>query len=182
MLDCPDHAKARGLCNKHYLSWKAGRLGTIKPTKLNKLDRFFAQVEKTESCWIWLGARLPNTYGRFAQMLAHRFSYAQFVGPIPAGMHVDHLCFNKLCVNPEHLEVVTPLENTRRWFALGIKRVFSPRGGRVPTRPPKNTHCKRGHELTPINIEVRANGFFVCAECARIRNRERSKRLRQINA
>ena len=75
------------------------------------------------SCWVWRGVMKPNTnYGRFTvyvsgrrhQWQAHRWSYTRFVGEIPDGMDIDHLCGNPSCVNPEHLEPVTNRENRRR--------------------------------------------------------------------
>jgi HNH endonuclease len=73
-------------------------------------------------CWIWLLNRLPSGYGRIrtgrgstrAMTYAHRFIYEQKVGAIPAGLELDHLCFVPACVNPAHLEPVTPAENKRR--------------------------------------------------------------------
>lgn len=74
-----------------------------------------------DECWLWIGPKTTTKYiqyGRFyfkgKLVSAHRFSYQQFVGPIPEGMHLDHLCRVPLCVNPAHLEPVTNLENIRR--------------------------------------------------------------------
>lgn len=95
-------------------------------------------------CWIWLGGVCEDGYGkcgaRAGQSLAHRAFYAIIKGPIPAGMEIDHLCKNRLCVNPTHLEAVTHRENIRR----GDYR-SNHRNGR-------KTHCLRGHEFTPENI------------------------------
>lgn len=82
------------------------------------LSRFLAKVSKTESCWLWCAWSTPAGYGmikiagRTAQ--AHRVSYELHVGPIPEGHEIDHLCRNRGCVNPAHLEPVTHAENQRR--------------------------------------------------------------------
>ena len=81
--------------------------------------RFWDRVLVTETCWLWTGATQTRGYGSVGvgngrTALAHRVAYQQTVGPIPDGMTIDHVCENKVCVNPDHLEVVTRAENTRR--------------------------------------------------------------------
>lgn len=81
--------------------------------------RFKAKIEVTDNgCWKWLGYINPSGYGYFSVrhklIYAHRWSYEYFVGEIPEGYQIDHLCLNKHCVNPEHLEAVTQSENTIR--------------------------------------------------------------------
>lgn len=81
--------------------------------------RFWAKVDKTETCWLWTAAiRRRSGYGVFSHqartMLAHRFAYELLVGPIPDGLVIDHLCRVRHCVNPDHLEPVTQRENLRR--------------------------------------------------------------------
>jgi hypothetical protein len=86
--------------------------------------RFWALVEKTPRCWLWIGKRHPHKdYGYFKvangrsggrHVSAHRFSYEQALGLIPKGLHIDHLCRVRHCVNPSHLEAVTVQENNRR--------------------------------------------------------------------
>lgn len=104
-------------------------------------ERFWAKVEKTDACWLWLGATY-NGYGRFTispgnQKKAHRFAYEALIGPIADGMTLDHLCRVRNCVNPEHLEQVTHEENLAR----------------IPAR----THCPRGHEYNEANAHPQIN-------------------------
>lgn len=93
----------------------------------------YVAVDIQTRCWNWLGHISPNGYGRVAPtgrgcLYAHRYSYEAFVGPIPEGLEVDHLCRNRACCNPEHLEPVTPLVNNHRGIGHASK-----------------THCPRGH-------------------------------------
>jgi hypothetical protein len=85
---------------------------------VSTLDRFMAKVYKTETCWLWTAAKATNGYGMFGSLndvtTAHRWAHELFIGPIPEGMDVDHLCRVRECVNPEHLEAVTRIENLRR--------------------------------------------------------------------
>lgn len=84
-------------------------------------ERFFAKVQKTSLCWLWMAGRTRNGHGVFGtgdghSMGAHRWSYLHHVGPIPEGLELDHLCRVTRCVNPAHLEAVTSTENNRRAF------------------------------------------------------------------
>ncbi len=100
-------------------------------------ERFWRKVVKTDGCWIWLGFLSDTGYatiksgGRHGSMLrAHRLSYEIHVGPIPDGLQIDHLCANRYCTNPKHLEPVSSLENIRRGYLR--------RNGKIQFR---SVHC-----------------------------------------
>lgn len=90
-----------------------------KPTNEIIKEKFMERVIKTNTCWIWDGAKKGDGYGTFnmfnyGSKNAHRVSYELFKGKIPKGYDVDHLCRERCCVNPEHLEAVTRQENIQR--------------------------------------------------------------------
>lgn len=149
---CKSPIKARGWCRKHYLRWH--RHGDpLGPTSANDAEltaRFLAKVEPREDgCHIWVGSRLPRGYGHFGREYAHRFAYELANGPIPEGLQIDHLCRNPSCVNPAHLEAVTPAENNRRMRA-------------VTPLPPS---CPNGHPYEGENLYVNAKGARECRTC-----------------
>jgi hypothetical protein len=137
--------------------------------------RFWAKVQKTDGCWLWTGA-LASGYGYFGRMtpngpknfLAHRIAYEQLVGLIPAGLVIDHLCRNRRCVNPAHMEPVTIRENLLR-------------GESPPAQNARRTHCKYGHEYTKENTSVYHAKRF-CLTCRKINNHRRyeQRKLRAI--
>lgn len=104
------------------------------------------------SCWEWAGGVDKQGYGRHLGQGAHRVSYEHFVGPVPEGMELDHLCRNIRCVNPDHLDPVTRAENMRRRYALV-------------------THCKNGHPFDEANTYWRPEGHRDCRACFRDRRR-----------
>ncbi len=124
--------------------------------------RFWAKVEKTEGCWLWTGALDSDGYGNVNRSKksvgAHRYAYELLVGPIPAGMVLDHICRNRRCVNPAHLDPVTNRENILR-------------GEGACARHARKTHCVHGHEFTPENTRIRPNGSRRCVACVAAYNR-----------
>lgn len=122
-------------------------------------ERIHASVDvAADGCWLWRGgSRLKGGYVGItvgaSHWLAHRWSYEVFVGPIPGGMTIDHLCRNPSCVNPEHLEVVTQRENNLRaptsmTFVNSVK-----------------THCPHGHTYDEANTYFMPSGGRDCRKC-----------------
>lgn len=110
---CERASRTKGLCNRHYLRvWVHGSLEL--PAKLSKAEVLEAGIQSRNGCWIWGGPVSTSGYGRIGAEYTHRIAYEMHVGPIPEGMQIDHLCFEKLCANPAHLEAVTQAENLRR--------------------------------------------------------------------
>lgn len=124
-------------------------------------ERFMAKVRITPTCWIWAGNAQPNGYGQFwhapRMWLAHRWSYSAFVGEIPDGLEIDHLCRTPLCVRPTHLDPVSGKTNTLR-------------GKTLPAANVVKTHCPQGH---PYDVVYR-DGKRRCRVC-RLRQTAASK-------
>ena len=117
-------------------------------------------------CWEWVGCIHPVTgYGQFKfgghLSNPHRFAYSYFIGTIPTGLEVDHLCRTRHCCNPMHLEAVTVQENRKR-------------------RNMHQTYCKNGHPFTPDNTYLRNTKTRACRMCNAIRQREQRERLKLV--
>ena len=114
-------------------------------------------------CWLWTGHLMGIGYGQFKLngkvQYAHRVAYTLANGPIPDGLHIDHLCRNRGCVRPSHLEAVTQRENILRGDSPAAKRA-------------KFTECPQGHAYTPENTITRKTGWRECRTCANKRRRD----------
>jgi hypothetical protein len=131
------------------------------------IDRVFGRIDVTDNCWEWTGAKSAG-YGvvgiKGKNVGVHRVVYELLIGNIPDGMHLDHLCRNPSCVNPAHLEVVTPRENTMRGYGPASINA-------------KKTHCLRGHDLSDSCIDKL--GKRNCRKCRQIRKKAFYQRQRE---
>jgi hypothetical protein len=115
----------------------------------------------------WIGINRPNDQGYVYVQIngkhhkLHRLSYVAFKGEIPKGMELDHLCRNRNCANPEHLEAVTHTENLNR----------------SPVQKGKKQYCKRGHILTNNNIYYYICRGYRCRMCIKCNNLRKAKVL-----
>jgi len=136
------------------------------------LERFHEKIsENPNGCWVWNGNRNPDDYGRFwldgKKILAHRFAYETLRAPIPPELELDHLCRDRGCVNPDHLEPVTHAENIRRGLT-----------GKVNHRNARKTHCLRGHPFDGVLNATNRGWTRFCWTC----KRERARPLGQTRA
>lgn len=122
-------------------------------------ERFWEKVAVVGECWEWTASKKPSGYGEFKVdgrlVRAHRFAYEDMVAEIPAGLFLDHLCRNRACVRPEHLEPVTALVNVRR---------------AIPFMSGHKNTCPQGHAYSPENTYVRRQGWRECRTCKRDRD------------
>lgn len=129
---------------------------------------FWSKIDHQGDCWTWTGCKSPDGYGRFlggealdlgGSRMAHRVSYTVLRGDIETGLEIDHLCQNRACVNPWHMEPVTHQENVRRAWE-------------------RATECRNGHPYTAETRVSDYQGGFRCLICRRKANRESIRRLR----
>ncbi len=135
-------------------------------------ERFWSKVSGGDftTCWVWTGAHQSGGYGVFGAStgkatLAHRYAYEALRVDIPVGLHLDHLCRVRSCVNPWHLEPVTSRVNTLR-------------GGSPTASNAARSVCRRGHEFNDENT-LNLNGRRHCRACGRIRSKANYERTRK---
>lgn len=180
--DCTATPRARFLCSRHYA--QALKSGNPPPRMSNfgkpAIDRFNEKVERTATCWLWVGGKSTAGYAAFSAdgiNYGHRWAYVHFIGPIPEGMVLDHLCRVRHCVNPAHLEVVTNEENIARGEAhLNAARAAA-----------RLTHCPHGHPKNEKNTYRRYNKKLgrwevVCRPCRNARLRRRAAEQRALRS
>lgn len=190
--DCQFPSRHRGWCVNHYARWR--RYGDPEGiTNCSPLwtpeERFVKlhEVGDPEDCWEWQGPISSPGYavlnlgkrhvpeGVRPWVYAHRYSWEFYMGPIPEGLQVDHVCFNKRCVNPNHLDPVTPRENTRRAKHLALA-TQAQNFAHLAFR----THCPNGHELTVENTWYRGDSKTKrCRTCKREQTTACKRRIRE---
>ena len=119
--------------------------------------RWEQKIIRTDGCWEWIGCLSQKGYGRFwvgggKTLDAHKIAYEKAFGPVPMDMVIDHLCRNRSCVNPEHMEVVTNSENVLR-------------GTGHTANNKRKTHCPNGHLYEGTNLYVTPEGYRGCRAC-----------------
>lgn len=134
---------------------------------LPRRERFWTRVDKSGECWLWVGSLDQDGYGKYGRptMRAHIFAYTTEVGPVPDGLELDHLCRNRRCVRPLHLEPVTNAVNVLR-------------GEGPSAMNARKIQCDAGHPFDSENTYMAPSGKRVCRTCvraagARYRDRQR---------
>lgn len=131
----------------------------------------------------WVRGKLGR-YGRFrittsskdSPLNPHRYSYELHKGPIPKGLQIDHLCMEKSCCNPDHLEIVTAKENIIRYHRTRPKKAKPPPKIRGPRA--RRANCRNGHLYDEVGF-YSYKGIRACSLCRRLRSRESKKRKRE---
>lgn len=141
---------------------------TFKP---EDYQRFWTKVEIVDTnCWEWLGSCAGNGYGQVymsnKHWKTHRLSYLFYYGYLDSELTIDHLCRNKKCVNPTHLELVT-------------QRINNLRSDNITAINSRKTHCKRGHEFNETNTRIWKGGRF-CRKCVRLHGRNHYRKNREL--
>ncbi len=163
--DCDKPVHVRGWCSTHYWRWYRHGDPNTEPPRPQTFDEYLASSVDVGDCWLWTRSIKANGYGGAAfagkHHNAHLLVWRQLVGAIPDGLQLDHLCRVRHCVNPDHLEPVTPKVNAER-------------GSKATKR-----WCIRGHDLwDEANTRIRPNGTRACRKCRALAEAARRERLR----
>lgn len=172
--ECMKPVTTRGWCYVHYYRWKRyGDPLTVKQIQGDTEKRLLSRIDQRgpDECWPWTGAKSQTGYGlagaggrRGGGAAAHRMVYETFVGPIPDGKDIDHLCHvaekckggitcpHRACCNPKHLAPEESVANTMR-------------GNSPAAINARKTHCNNGHEFNVINTHVSRAGKRACRPC-----------------
>lgn len=150
--DCQNRDWARGYCHKHLARFY--KYSDPNYTKPSFQGKFWSKVSRSGGCFEWTSSLTSDGYGKVwdgsKTRLAHRVAYEFANGKIPNGLEIDHLCRNRRCVNPDHLEAVTAKINSQR--SLSVSGVNF-----------RKTHCQKGHVFDQVN----KNGHKICTQCRR---------------
>lgn len=141
------------------------------------VDRWWGALSVGD-CWE-PRATTANGYGLSpdrVEQYAHRYVWKTLIGPIPDGREMDHLCRNRACCNPDHLEPVIHAENIHRSPIHIMSRISARRNARRIPRP----FCRRGHPMSGDNLRVLSSGGRVCKACDRRRHAERREQMRTL--
>lgn len=166
-LVCDEPYYSVGYCVAHYQ--RSRRHGDPLGGRRNRTQDEFWKFVEVGDCWDWTGHVSVGGYGKirwacFDESYTHRVAWTMLVGPIPDGLFLDHLCRNRTCCNPDHLEVVTHQENMDRGFSPTM--VVS-----------KSGVCRRGHpqtlENTYPNSSKKQPSARACAICKKERRHAR---------
>jgi len=144
---------------------------------LNELPQTIQEriIPLTESgCWIWMGWVNDSGYGMIRRqknnvkehIRVHRYVYELLNEPIPKNMTIDHLCRVRLCVNPHHMEIVSPVENVMRGESRAAKAA-------------RRDTCAKGHPYTLLNFVARSDGYRGCRICTEVFYQQRNERRRK---
>lgn len=169
VTECGKPSRSRGWCPEHYQKWyKTGDPNYVRPTFEQRL---LGKIDFSGDCWEWTAVRSPKGYGHFHTrpnqlQVAHRAVWEFLIGPLDDDEELDHLCRNRGCVNPDHLEPVPGWVNNLRGFSFSAINLGK-------------SHCVNGHLFDQKNTYWRPGGKGRrCVECRKAsdkRVRERRK-------